>query len=70
MDKVTKILMLIWSVLAIASFVCGFFTTPLIAKIIGIAFGVQNMMIIGGLIYSKIIEKRAAKKKLNEEEGA
>ena len=62
MEKFTKIMMLIWSVLAIASFTCAFFTAPLAAKIVGIVFGVDNLMIIGGLIYSKFLEKRALKK--------
>ena len=61
-NNVTKILMLVWSILAIASFVCAFFTAPIVAKIVGIVFGVNNLMIIGGLIYSKIVEKRALKK--------
>lgn len=69
-NKLTRILMAIWSVLAIAAFVCAFFTTPLVAKIVGLVFGVNNLMIIGGLIYSRILEKRLLKAAKAEEEAA
>ena len=64
MDKFTKIMMAIWAILAVAAFVCAFFTSPILAKVVGIVFGVDNLMIIGGLVYSKFMEKRALK---NEE---
>lgn len=41
----TLIMMGIWTFLAIASFVCAFFC-PLLPKIIGLAFGGLNLMVI------------------------
>lgn len=46
-NKISNILLMVWSVLAIASFVVAFFVTPLIAKIILLVFGGLNLMIIG-----------------------
>jgi len=51
MDKLTKILMVIWVVLAIASFTASFWA-PLVIKIIGIVFGAMNLMIIGSWVVS------------------
>ena len=45
---------MVWSVLAIASFVAAFFVTPLIAKIILLVFGGINLMIIGSWVISFI----------------
>lgn len=45
---------MVWSVLAIASFVVAFFVTPLIAKIILLVFGSINLMIIGSWAISLI----------------
>ena len=45
---------MVWSVLAIASFVAAFFVTPLIAKIILLVFGSINLMIIGSWAISFI----------------
>ena len=57
---------MVWSVLAIASFVAAFFVTPLSAKIILLVFGGLNLMIIGswaiGFIQA-IKEYNKAKKK-------
>lgn len=47
MDNLTKILMTVWMVLAIASFVCSFWAAPLLMKVIGLVFGSLNLMIIG-----------------------
>ena len=47
MDNLTKILMTVWMVLAIASFVCSFWAAPLLVKVIGLVFGSLNLMIIG-----------------------
>ena len=49
MSKMSKILMGIWAVLAIVSFICAFFC-PLFPKIIGIAFGVLNLGVIITLV--------------------
>ena len=65
-NKFSIILLMVWSVLAIASFVAAFFVTPLIAKIILLVFGGLNLMIIGswaiGFIQA-IKEYNKAKKK-------
>jgi len=44
-------LMVIWVVLAIASFTASFWA-PLVIKIIGIVFGAMNLMIIGSWVVS------------------
>lgn len=57
---------MVWSVLAIASFVVAFFVTPLIAKIILLVFGGLNLMIIGSwaiAFVQAIKEYNKAKKK-------
>lgn len=48
MDKLTTVLLIIWTVLAVAAFVCSFFC-PIVPMIIGIAFGVLNCIAIGGI---------------------
>ena len=45
----TKIMLWIWAVLAIVSFICAFFC-PIFPKIIGIAFGVLNLTVIITLV--------------------
>lgn len=49
MNKMTKIMLGIWAVLAIVSFICAFFC-PIFPKIIGIAFGVLNLSVIITLV--------------------
>ena len=49
MSKLSKIMMIVWVCLAIASFVCAFFC-PLIPKIIGLAFGGLNILTIISLV--------------------
>ena len=49
MSKMTKIMLGIWAVLAIVSFICAFFC-PIFPKIIGIAFGVLNFSVILTLV--------------------
>ena len=61
MDKMTKILFLAWCVLALAAFVSSFWA-PLLIKIIGIAFGSMNLIIMGVWVAS-LIEGRLAYKK-------
>ena len=57
MNKLSKILFIVWAVLAIACFVGAFFTTPFIVKLAGIVFGIENMMIILSLVISLIQER-------------
>ena len=45
----TKIMLGIWAVLAIISFICAFFC-PLFPKIIGLAFGALNLGVIITLV--------------------
>ena len=49
MNKMSKIILGIWAVLAIVSFICAFFC-PIFPKIIGIAFGVLNLSVILTLV--------------------
>ena len=67
MSKMTKILMGIWAVLAIVSFICAFFC-PLFPKIIGIAFGVLNLGVIITLVVA-YFQGLYWKKKLNKDDG-
>ena len=75
MDKLTKILMIVWAALAVASFVGSFFV-PLIPKIIGIVFGAYNFIIMGVWAASLIQGRREYRKQMkllkeqNEKEGA
>lgn len=66
MDKFGKIIFLVWTILAIASFVCSFWA-PLFIKIVGIVFGALNLMIIGSWVITFFQEVRAAKRILKEE---
>ena len=63
-SKLTKILMAIWAVLAVASFVSGWFA-PLFWGIVNWVFGALNLMIIGSwtiaIIQAKKEYKRQAK---------
>ena len=49
MNRFSKIMLGIWAVLAIVSFICAFFC-PIFPKIIGIAFGVLNLSVILTLV--------------------
>ena len=49
MSTMSTIMMGIWAVLAIVSFICAFFC-PLFPKLIGIAFGVLNLSVIITLV--------------------
>lgn len=69
MNKTTKILLGIWIVLAILSFIVSFWA-PLFIMIVGLVFGSMNLLIIGAL-FSTFIEGlfQARKlKKLKEEQ--
>ena len=58
MDKISVVLFICWIVLAIASFVCAFFATPFIVKLIGIIFGAENTLIIISWLLSIIQAKK------------
>ena len=57
MDRFSKIFMIIWVVLALASFVSSFWA-PIVLKVIGIAFGVMNVALIGSWTLTTIKEKQ------------
>ena len=63
----TKIMLGIWAVLAIVSFICAFFC-PLFPKIIGIAFGVLNLSVILTLVIT-YFQGLYWKNKLNKDNG-
>lgn len=56
MNKVNKIILLVWAILALISFVSSFWT-PLYFKIIGIAFGSLNMITIITWVLSYFVMK-------------
>ena len=60
-DKMTKILMIVWAVLAVASFVSGWWA-PLFWGIVNWAFGALNLMIIGSWTIATVLAKREYKK--------
>ena len=63
----SKIMLGIWAVLAIVSFICAFFC-PLFPKIIGIAFGVLNLSVILTLVIT-YFQGLYWKNKLNKDNG-
>ena len=67
MSKMTKIMLGIWAVLAIVSFICAFFC-PIFPKIIGIAFGVLNFSVILTLVIT-YFQGLYWKNKLNKDNG-
>lgn len=64
MNKLSKIMLIVWGVLALVSFISAFFA-PLYFKIIGLIFGTLNIMVIlslvitwlQGIYYSNKIKK-------------
>lgn len=56
MNKVSKIILFVWAVLALISFVSAFWA-PLYFKIIGIAFGSLNMVTIITWVLSYFVMK-------------
>ena len=56
MNKVNKIILLVWAILALISFVSAFWA-PLYFKIIGIAFGALNMTTIITWVLSYFVMK-------------
>ena len=68
-DKKTTIIFIVWCVMAVVSFITGFFL-PLLPKIINIAFGSMNLLIIGAWLASIVegkIEYRKQQKLLKEQ---
>lgn len=65
MNKLGKVMLGIWMVLAIAAFVLAFFTSPLFAKIIGLVFGGMNVLIILSLAIS-VVQGYALSRKMNK----
>lgn len=63
----SKIMLGIWAVLAIVSFICAFFC-PIFPKIIGIAFGVLNLSVILTLVIT-YFQGLYWKNKLNKDNG-
>ena len=63
----SKIMLGIWAVLAIVSFICAFFC-PIFPKIIGIAFGVLNFSVILTLVIT-YFQGLYWKNKLNKDNG-
>lgn len=51
MSKLSKIMLMVWSILALISFTSAFFA-PLYFKIIGLIFGSLNIMVILTLVIS------------------
>lgn len=56
MNKFSKILLIIWSLLAIINFVFAF-SAPLYLKIIGIVFGTLNVIVIITWVLSYFVMK-------------
>lgn len=57
MEKFTVIMMIVWAVLAIASFVASFWS-PLFIKVLGLVFGTLNISLIGGWVFNYFQEKK------------
>lgn len=68
MDKTSKVLFIVWIILAIANFVGAFFVPVWWVKTLGIIFGVENSLIILSLLTTQIQALKARKemKKLEE----
>ena len=65
MNRFTKILLMVWVALAVASFVASFWA-PMVVKIIGMVFGGLNLMAIGSWAISYFQEKASARKMAEE----
>ena len=70
MNKVNKIILLVWAILALISFVSAFWA-PLYFKIIGIAFGSLNIVTIITwiVLYFTMKGNQMALNKMIEEEN-
>ena len=69
MNKIGKIMIAIWAVLAIASFVSAFWA-PIFFKVLGLVFGGLNMIIILSWVIAYFQSVAAKKNAPTEEEIA
>ena len=68
MDKLSKVLFVLWIVLAIASFVGAFWIVQPVLRGVSVAFGVINMMIVMSWISATVKAVRENKKQKKMEE--
>ena len=68
MDKLSKVLFIIWMVLAVASFVAAFFVPVFWVKAISVSFGIVNMAIVLSWISATIQAKKEYNKEKTKEE--
>lgn len=68
MDKLSKVLFVLWIVLAIASFVGAFWIVQPVLRGVSIAFGILNMMIVLSWISATIKAAKENKKQKKMEE--
>ena len=66
MDNLSKVMFIIWMVLAVSSFISGFYLPFSAIKVIVVTFGVVNMAIILSWVASIIGARRELKKKNKE----
>lgn len=57
MSNFTKVLIVIWSILALINFTASFFIPIIFYKVIGISFGILNIINILTLLFTWIVEK-------------
>ena len=55
--KSEKIIMIIWAILAVASFALSF-SCPVVPQVVGIVFGCLNLTMIAGLILDSLRERK------------
>ena len=55
--KTEIVLMIVWAILAIASFVLSF-SCPFLPKLVGLVFGCYNLAMIVGLVLGYITERK------------
>lgn len=67
MNKLTKVLFIIWAILAVASFVAGFYA-PMWIKIIEVVFGIFNIAILLAWGTAAIQEVKAHRSEMTKEE--
>jgi len=67
MDKLSKVLFVLWIVLAIASFVGAFWIVQPVLRGVSIAFGIVNMMIVLSWISATIKAAKENKKQKEKE---
>ena len=67
MDKLSKVLFVLWIVLAIASFVGAFWIVQPVLRGVSVAFGIVNMMIVLSWISATIKAAKENKKQKEKE---